>query len=102
MKRTSAQAAIKPASAEQHMLRIILGLMNPMPDRHTKGCLANSGGPCICGYSDVAGEYLWALRSAKAIAAEHFGQVEIEDSIRLQEPHVLVAAAATLCGEETE
>jgi hypothetical protein len=74
--------------------RIILGLFNPMPDKHTKGCLANENGPCICGYSKVAGEYLWALREAKKIAAEHFGAAEVADSRRLEEPRQLIERAA--------
>lgn len=83
-------------SDEAHMRRIILGLFNPMPDKHTKGCLANERGPCICGYSRVAGEYLWALREAKKIAAEQFGERDVLDSRRLEEPRPLVEAAARL------
>jgi hypothetical protein len=81
--------------AETHMHRIILGLFNPMPDKHASGCLANERGPCICGYADVAGKYLWALREAKKIAAENFGKQEVEGAGRLREPHELVEAAAT-------
>lgn len=79
---------------EQHLRRIILGLFNPTPDHHLKGCLANERGPCICGYSQVAGEYLWALREAKKIAAEHYDTKEVETASRLREPPALVEAAA--------
>lgn len=83
---------------EQHLRWIILGLFNPMPDGHKKGCLADDPhifprGPCTCGYSDIAGEYLWALREAKRIAAEHYGKAEIESAPRLREPEELVEAS---------
>lgn len=86
-------------SAEKHMRRIIIGLFNPMPDNHKKGCLFNDPhihprGPCICGYAETAGEYLWALREAKKIAGEHFGRQEVEAAVRLKEPPELVEAAA--------
>jgi hypothetical protein len=82
------------------MHRIIVGLFNPMPDGHEKGCLHNDPhihprGPCICRYGEVAGEYLWALREAKKIATEHFGKAAVEASRRLEEPHEMVEAAAT-------
>lgn len=85
-------------SAEQHMRRIILGLFNPMPDRHKDGCLVNDPhikprGPCICGYAEVAGEYLWALREAKKIAAKEFGKREVAEAHRLKDPPELVEAA---------
>jgi hypothetical protein len=83
------------SDTEQHMRRIILGLFNPMPDSHKAGCLVNDPhikphGPCICGYAEVAGEYLWALREAKKIAGEHFGKQEIETAPRLKEPRKLL------------
>lgn len=82
------------AAGEQHLQKIILGLFNPMPDQHAKGCLTNENGPCICGYSEVAGRYLWALREAKKIAAEHYGYDKVVKAQRLQEPPALVEAAA--------
>jgi hypothetical protein len=86
--------------AANHLRRIILGLFNPMPDGHQSGCLADDPhihprGPCICGYSMVAGEYLWALREAKKIAAEHFSQEAVDKSVRLKEPSQLVEAAGS-------
>lgn len=88
------------AKAHDHLRRIILGLFNPMPDGHEKGCLHNDPhihprGPCICRYSEVAAEYLWALREARAVAAAHFDKQEVETSYRLKEPRELVDAAAT-------
>lgn len=84
---------------EKHLRRIILALMNPMPDRHKDGCLVHDHhihprGPCICGYAEVAGEYLWALREGKKIAAAHFGESAVQDAPRLKEPTELVEAAA--------
>lgn len=88
--------------AEKHMRRIILGLFNPMPAGHEKGCLYNDPhihprGPCICRYSEVAGEYLWALREAKKIAAEAFTKEAVESSRRLKEPAELVEASSLRC-----
>lgn len=86
------------ASAEVHLRRIIISLFNPIPDRHKEGCLHNDPhihprGPCICGYSEAASEYLWALREAKKIAAEHYGAKEVEAAMRLKEPPELVEVA---------
>jgi hypothetical protein len=83
---------------EDHLKLIILRLFNPMPDGHKKGCLVDGPhihprGPCICGYSQVAGEYLWALREAKKIAAAHYSAKAVEDCRRLKEHPDLVAAA---------
>lgn len=88
----------QPADQSEHLRQIILGLFNPMPDGHGKGCLHNDPhihprGPCICGYAEVAGKYLWALREAKKIASEHFGKKEVEASCRLKEPPQLVEVA---------
>jgi hypothetical protein len=70
-----------------------------MPDGHKSGCLVNDPhikphGPCICGYAEAAGEYLWALREAKKIAAERFGKDEVNNAPRLKEPQKLIEAAA--------
>jgi hypothetical protein len=99
-RRPGARVAAEMTDTESHMRRIILGLFNPMPDGHQTGCLANDPhihprGPCICGYSSVAGEYLWALREAKKIAAAHFTQEAVDKSARLGEPPQLVEAAAS-------
>lgn len=84
---------------EQHLRRIILGLFNPTPDGHKAGCLVNDPhihpqGPCICGYAEVAGEYLWALREARKIAAGAFGKERVETSKRLADPPEFIEAAA--------
>lgn len=42
--------------------------------------------PASAGYAEIAGEYLWALREAKMIAAAHFGKKEVESAPRLKEP----------------
>lgn len=85
-------------SEHGHLRRIILGLFNPLPDGHKSGCLVNDPhisprGPCICGYAEVAGEYLWALREAKKIAADRFGKDEVDNAPRLKEPQKLIEAA---------
>lgn len=85
-----AQEAQRLQVERDHLHRIILGLFNPLPDGHPKGCLANENGPCQCGYSEVAGKYLWALREAKKIAGEHYGKVEVEAAPRLKEPREML------------
>lgn len=94
-----AQAAPSPEAADSEAVvtdrSIILGLFNPMPDKHASGCLAHQNGPCICGYAEVAGKYLWALREAKKIASSNYGKAEVDASRRLDEPHELVEVAAT-------
>lgn len=96
---TEPHARSSAATKDDQMRRIILALFNPMPDGHEKGCLANDRhikprGPCICKYGEAAGEYLWALREAKKIASEHYGQEQVEASRRLEEPVALVEVAA--------
>jgi hypothetical protein len=55
--------------------KILLALFDPMTD-HADGCLFKTSGLCCqCGFSTVVGHYLWALRRAKEIAAEHHGKV---------------------------
>lgn len=89
---------MKPKQQQiDHLRRIINGLMNPMPDGHAKGCLSRERGPCQCGYAEVAGEYLWALREAKKIAAEKFGSDKVDGCARLIEPATLVEAVHA-CG----
>lgn len=78
-----------------HLRRIILGLFNPMPDRHKSGCLSLENGPCQCGYAEVASRYLWALREAKKIASNEYGAKPVEDAPRLREPPELLEVAAT-------
>lgn len=86
-------ARLSAANEDEHLRRIILGLFDPMPDGHPKGCLANENGPCQCGYAEVAGKYLWALREAKKIAAEHYGHDKVDANARMNEPQALVEAA---------
>ena len=83
-----------PEAADAGLERsIILALFNPMPDKHADGCLSRQNGPCQCGYAEVAGKYLWALREAKAIAADCYGKAEVDASRRLEEPREMVEAA---------
>lgn len=94
------RAAVAEKDAEiGHLNRIVLGLFNPMPDKHADGCLYHDPhihprGPCTCGYAKVAGEYLWALREAKKLAAGKFGAAEVDGSRRLKAPPDLVEAAS--------
>lgn len=69
---------------------IILALFNPMT-KHNFGCLYHDPhikprGPCICGFAEVVGNYLAALRAAKEIASEHYGKDRVEKVVEFKEP----------------
>lgn len=72
---------------------IILALFHPMSD-HAKGCLVNDPhirprGPCICGLAEVIGNYNAAIREARKIAEEKYGNSFVAREVKPEDATAL-------------